>query len=54
MTSPTYVDKAEIVATPRSRALHAALLGTLDIDPAVRRPAAPRRREVEHEPDRES
>src|SRR6266511_3223329 len=58
MTIPTYVDKAEIVATLRSRGLHtradwvdrelpelvdtyrnAALLRTLDIDPAAMAPA---------------
>jgi hypothetical protein len=60
MTSPTYVDKAEIVATLRSRGLHAradwvdrelpelvdtyrnaALLRTLDIDPAAMAPSGP-------------
>ncbi len=60
MTSPTYVDKAEIVAALRSRGLHAradwvdrelpelvdtyrnaALLRTLDIDPAAMAPADP-------------
>ena len=62
MTSPTYVDRAEIVAALRSRGLHAradwvdrelpalvdternaALLRTLDIDPASMSPvvAAP-------------
>jgi hypothetical protein len=60
MTSPTYVDKAEILATLRSRGLHAradwvdrqlpelvdtysnaALLRTLDIDPASMPPSIP-------------
>jgi hypothetical protein len=60
MTSPTHVDKAEIVATLRSRGLHAradwvdrelpelvdtyrnaALLRTLDIDPAATAPSDP-------------
>ena len=60
MTSPTYVDRAEIVATLRSRGLHAradwvdrelpelvdthgnaALLRTLDIDPAAMSSRAP-------------
>ncbi len=60
MTNPTYVDKAEILATLRSRGLHAradwvdrqlpelvdtyrnaALLRTLDIDPASMSPAIP-------------
>ena len=73
MTSPTYVDKAEIVAALRSRGLHAradwvdrelpelvdtyrnaALLRTLDIDPAAMVPSNPRRRNVEHECARES
>jgi len=60
MTSPTYVDRAEIVAMLRSRRLHAradwvhrvlpelvdtyhnaALLRTLDIDPAAIAPSDP-------------
>jgi hypothetical protein len=60
MTSPAYVDKAEIVAALRSRGLHAradwvdrelpelvdtyrnaALLRTLDIDPAALAPSDP-------------
>jgi hypothetical protein len=72
MTSPPHVDKADIVATLRSRGRHAradwvdreppvdidhnaALLRTLDIDPAVPwQPPTPHRGNVKHERARES